>query len=237
MLRKRELPVCVPLPGIKFDIDRLLDGYQGLKHKRRNLWKENEGITGAHNQDFLKELDQNQFYEVSLTALDPSIDKTTVDQYKQDYKSKHTKVSHPAFDEGNWNHKTEDYIGSYFEEAIESQFIAQACRVRLHHLGAGKQIVPHIDYDPSYACRVIIPIQGTDNVTNVFWVGKERQEYHLEANGSAYYLNTGYKHAVEHNGTEDRIALVTTFTTQEDIELISRTHKYGAITHNQNIQA
>jgi len=237
VLRKRDLPVCVPLPGIKFDIDKLQEGYHDLKHKMRNLWTENEGITGAHNQDFLKELDQNQFYEVSLTALDPSIDKTTVDQYKQDYKSKHTKVSHPAFDEGNWNHKTEDYIGSYFEEAIESQFIAQACRVRLHHLGAGKQIVPHIDYDPSYACRVIIPIQGTDNVTNVFWVGKERQEYHLEANGSAYYLNTGYKHAVEHNGTDDRIALVTTFTTQEDFELISRKHKYAAITHNQNIQA
>ena len=68
MLRKRDLPVCVPLPGIKFDIDRLQEGYQGLKHKMRNLWKENEGITGEHNQDFLKELDQNQFDSEGLVV-------------------------------------------------------------------------------------------------------------------------------------------------------------------------
>jgi hypothetical protein len=221
ILRKRDLPVCVPLPGIKFDIDKLKEGYNALKYKMRNLWEENDGITGAHNQEFLKQLDLNQFFEVSLTTLDPSIDTTTVDQYKQDYKTKHNKRSHPAFDEGRWNYKTDDYKGSCFEQAIESQFIGEACRVRLHHLGAGKQIVPHIDYDPSYGCRVIVPVQGTDDVTNVFWKGKERQEYHLEANGSAYFINNGYRHAVYHNGSEDRIALVATFTTQEDFQSIA----------------
>jgi len=53
------------------------------------------------------------------------------------------------------------------------------------------------------------------------WVGKERQEYYLHADGSAYFLNTGYKHAVYHNGDKDRIALVATFTTQEDFESLA----------------
>ena len=39
MLRKRDLPICAPLPGISFDIDKLKEGYEGLKHKMRNLWK------------------------------------------------------------------------------------------------------------------------------------------------------------------------------------------------------
>jgi len=236
MLRKRDLPVCVPLPGIKFDIEKLKEGYNSLKHKMRSLYYENDGIAVAHNQQFLADLDQNQFFEVSLTTIDPSIDTSNTDHYKHDYKSKHNKVSHPAFDEGNWNHKQDYYKGSYFEEALESQFIGEACRVRLHHLGAGKQIPPHIDYDPSYACRVIIPIQGTDNVTNVLWVGKERQEYHLEANGGAYFLNIGYRHAVYHNGDEDRIALVATFTTQEDFQSIALRKDYGiSELRNQNI--
>jgi len=35
--------------------------------------------------------------------------------------------------------------------------------------------------------------------------------------GSAYFLNVGYKHSVEHNGTEDRIALMFSLPTQEDV--------------------
>jgi hypothetical protein len=35
--------------------------------------------------------------------------------------------------------------------------------------------------------------------------------------GSAYFLNVGYKHSVEHNGTNDRIALMFSLPTQEDI--------------------
>ena len=221
MLRKRDLPVCVPLPGIKFDIEKMKQEYKALDHMFRNLFEENEGITDAHNQEFLKDLNSNEFLEVALTGLDPSIDKTNINDYNHDYKSKHNKISHPAFDEGNWNHKLEHYKGSYFEHAIESQFKAEAVRVRVHKLFPGKEIAPHIDYDPSYACRVIIPIEGTDGITNVFWVGKERQEYFLHANGSAYFLNTGYKHAVYHNGDKDRIALVATFTTQEDFQSIA----------------
>ena len=32
------------------------------------------------------------------------------------------------------------------------------------------------------------------------------------------FINIGYKHAVEHNGSEDRIALLFTLKSQEDVE-------------------
>ena len=66
--------------------------------------------------------------------------------------------------------------------------------------------------------RIVVPISGTANVTNAFWPRNQREEYNLEADGSAYFLNIGYKHAVEHNGTEDRIALLFTLKSQEDVE-------------------
>ncbi len=98
MLRKRDLPVCVPLPGIKFDIEKMKQEYKALDHMFRNLYEENKGITDAHNQEFLKDLNSNEFLEVALTGLDPSIDKTNINDYNHDYKSKHNKISHPDFD-------------------------------------------------------------------------------------------------------------------------------------------
>ena len=47
MLRKRDLPVCVPLPGIKFDIEKMKQEYKALDHMFRNLFEENEGITAV----------------------------------------------------------------------------------------------------------------------------------------------------------------------------------------------
>ena len=78
-------------------------------------------------------------------------------------------------------------------------------------------MTPHIDYDTTYAVRVIVPISGTEGVTNVFWPKNQRLEYNMINDGSAYFLNVGYKHSVEHNGTEDRIALMFSLPTQEDV--------------------
>ena len=74
------------------------------------------------------------------------------------------------------------------------------------------------NYDTTYAVRIIVPISGTNGVTNVFWPKNQRQELNMIADGSAYFLNVGYKHSVEHNGSEDRVALMFSLPTQEDIQ-------------------
>ena len=126
----------------------------------------------------------------------------------------------PTANEMLWDYPLDDYRGSYFEEAINANFKAETCRARIHLLEPGKDISPHIDYDPSYGVRVICPISGTEGVTNFFWYNGEKQEYNLPADGSVYFLNTGFKHAVENRGTENRIALVWTLKSQEDIECL-----------------
>ena len=40
------------------------------------------------------------------------------------------------------------------------------------------------------------------------------------SDGSAYFLNVGLRHSVEHRGTEDRIALMFSLPTQEDIQTL-----------------
>ena len=47
----------------------------------------------------------------------------------------------------------------------------------------GKGIMRLLGWSTSCAVRGIITIEGTYGITNVFWVGKERQEYFLHANG------------------------------------------------------
>ena len=113
------------------------------------------------------------------------------------------------------------FKASYLKETIEKQFNATPIRVRLTRIRAGKYLTPHIDYGPEYAIRVIVPIQGTSGVYNKVWRKGVEEEYEMPANGSAYFLNVGLKHSVEHRGDEDRISLMFSLPTQEDIETLT----------------
>ena len=62
-----------------------------------------------------------------------------------------------------------------------------------------------------------MPIQGTEGVYNKVWRRGVEEEYQMPSDGSAYFLNVGLKHSVEHRGEEDRIALMFSLPTQQDI--------------------
>lgn len=97
------------------------------------------------------------------------------------------------------------------------QFKGEPTRLRLVRLD-GKSIVdPHIDYDPSYATRVIIPIDATDECVNLFWV-KGCVEAHTLKPGKAYFLNTGFKHAVVNMAKMPRYTFMVTLKGTEDID-------------------
>ena len=237
--RKYQLPSVAPIPGIKFDMNKLREEVSRLNSEWVNVFQANRGLCATHEElanDNYHHFDQVNltYYEQSLTdvldltdlkkeckvrANSDDLGKTRI----QKYRTKITRAENlpPAMNEHNWYHPLPIYQGSYLKEAIENQFNATPIRVRLTRIRAGKYLTPHIDYGPEYAIRVIVPIQGTSGVYNKVWRKGVEEEYEMPANGSAYFLNIGLKHSVEHRGDEDRISLMFSLPTQEDIETLT----------------
>jgi len=157
--------------------------------------------------------------ECKITANSESLGKSKTEKYRT--KTRRLEGLPAPMNEHNWHHPLPIYKNSYLKEAIESQFNATPIRVRLSRIRSGKFLTPHIDYGPEYAVRVIVPIQGTDKVYNKVWRRGVEETYEMPANGSAYFLNVGLKHSVVHEGTEDRIALMFSLPTQEDIQTLA----------------
>ena len=230
MLKKRDLPACAPIPNIKFDINRMKEELSYIGDKWQNIYDANPGITKLHDQSFLAQI-YSTLHEIPLMSMSPEDMKKAEDFEIEDLgKSKTERVRNkkakganlpPTANEMLWDYPLDAYKGSYFEHAIKNNFKAEVCRARIHLLEPGKDISPHIDYDPSYGVRCICPISGTEGTTNYFWYNGEKQEYNLPADGSVYFLNTGFKHSVENRGDENRIALVWTLKSQEDIECLA----------------
>ena len=235
---KYQLPTFAKLPNIKFDIDLLKDEVKRLENEWVNLFQANRGLCSNHEE--LAENNHTHFDQINLTYYEPtlntlmdlsdlkaecrmiarseSLGKSKVDKFRT--KIRRLDSLPPAMNEHNWYHPLKIYEGSYIQHAIESQFNAAPIRVRLTRLKPGKDLTPHIDYGPDYAVRIIVPISGTTGVTNLFWVRNKLEEYNMNADGSAYFLNIGHRHAVRHEGNEDRISLMFSLPTQQDIQMI-----------------
>jgi hypothetical protein len=235
---KYQLPTFAKLPNIKFDIDLLKDEVKRLENEWVNLFQANRGLCSNHEE--LAENNYTHFDQINLTYYEPtlntlmdlsdlkaeckmiarseSLGKSKVDKFRT--KIRRLDSLPPAMNEHNWYHPLKIYEGSYIQHAIESQFNAVPIRVRLTRLKPGKDLTPHIDYGPDYAVRIIVPISGTTGVTNLFWVRNKLEEYNMNADGSAYFLNIGHRHAVRHEGNEDRISLMFSLPTQQDIQMI-----------------
>lgn len=228
MLKKRNLPACAKIPNVHFDLDKVKEQIANLDGWG-DVYVTNKGITEFHQNRFIDSLNENDFREHSFTTIRPEYVTDDVklellgNRKSEIYRNKHFKTNKlsPIGNELNWDYPLPGYMGSYIQTEIARQFKADSCRVRIHWLPAGKEIIPHIDYDPSYAVRFVMPISGTTGVINAFWPNNKREEYNLEADGSVYFVNTGYVHSVEHNGPKDRIALLFTLKSQEDIECIA----------------
>lgn len=233
--RKFNYPAVAKIPNIKFDIQLLREEVTRLNDKWVNLFQANRGLCATHPE--LAESNYHHFNQINLTYFEPTHDEfLELTDLREECKvissseslgntkaQRHnTKINRlstlpPAMNEHNWYHPLAIYENSYIQYAIESQFKAKPIRVRLSRIEPGKFLTPHIDYDTTYAVRVIVPISGTEGVTNVVWPKNQREEYNMTCDGSAYFLNVGYKHSVEHNGSDYRIALMFSLASQEDI--------------------
>lgn len=233
MLKKYDLPAIIKISNIKFDIDNLIDNFKQLESKFTDVVTANKMFC-TNNPSLVKDVYSN-FEQVTLMDMPSS--KTPKLNLKgskicdnqenkklsktQLYRLKSRKLTgeggiDPSLDETNYNVPSADYKGSYFEKVIGS-FKDKAIRARLTKLKAGTKITPHIDYDPSYATRIIIPIISNKKVINQFWIRGKYQEHYIKADGSAYFLNTGFRHGVLNESDEDRICLMFSLLGQEDI--------------------
>ena len=232
---KYQLPVCTALPDIKFDLIELKKEVDRLSAEWVNLFQANRGLCSNHPT--LAENNYHHFDQINLTYFEPTLNKLLDltelknecrtlanstelgDSAVKRFRTKITRAKNliPAMNEHNWYHPLAIYEGSYIQKTIESQFKSSPIRVRLTRIRPGKELSPHIDYGPDYAVRIIVPIIGTDNVKNLFWNKGKIEEYHLAATGEAYIMNVGYKHAVQHEGTKDRLCLMFSLAGQEDL--------------------
>tara|TARA_A200000159_G_C7336073_1_gene345134 strand:- start:3726 stop:4427 length:702 start_codon:yes stop_codon:yes gene_type:complete len=229
MLKKRDLPVVAPIPGIRFNLDKIKEELAKIEHLWEDIYKANPGITKLHDPSFVDNAYAN-LKEIPLMVMSPE-NMAKADDFeledlgatlRERIRNKKAKGDNlpPTANEMLWDYQTDACKGTYFEEALSGHFSAPVCRARLHFLAPGMSLQPHIDYDPSYGVRIVCPISGTDECINQFWVNGEYKEYNLPADGRVWFLNTGFKHGVVNNGTEPRIALLATLKSQEDIECL-----------------
>ena len=125
----------------------------------------------------------------------------------------------PRLNERNYTKPTKFLKNSYFEECLQ-QFKAKVTRVRLVRLKAGCLLPAHIDYDPSFAVRILVPVQTNEFCVNYIWRRAEIESTYMKADGRPWFLNTGFPHGVGNYGQSDRITLMISLTGQEDLEEI-----------------
>jgi hypothetical protein len=202
--RKYQLPPVAELKAIKIDLEKLQAECDKFANKYVDVITANPALCDNH-MELVKNVYDN-FHQINLTELNGESMEYT-DDVKERIRRK---------EEALYNKPTEDFLNSYFKE-ITDQFIENKMRVRITKLDPGKEISWHIDYDPTYAVRIIVPIYTNEGVRNLFRVKKEEIDVHLEA-GKAYFLNTGFAHAVFNKSNESRIALMFSLDGQRDIE-------------------
>lgn len=208
VLRKKyQLPTVAQLPQIEIDLTRLQSECDKVASQFVDVITANPALCMNH-EELVKNVYDN-FEQINLTELDGEMMEHT-DDIKERIRRR---------EETLYNKPTKLYEGSYFQEIV-NQFKSPAMRVRITKLEAGKQIPWHIDYDPSYATRIIIPIYTNTMVENWFKVKGVETNVHLEA-GKAYFLNTGFSHAVFNNSYMSRIALMFSLDGQDDLETIT----------------
>lgn len=219
MKLKYKLPNYAKLEN-KFDIEKLKKSVLELEHLFTNVYDANGKLCASHHK---LATDVHTFFDqINLTTND-NLEKISTEQCMELLETNSVKnrirenVTDSGIDEKSYNIPTPQYVNSYFQEVVES-FKADAIRVRITKLGAGKSLIPHIDYDPSYAVRIIVPIFSDKLCVNQFYRKNVLEEVHLEADGSAYFLNTGVKHSVVNNSSSDRIALMVSLNNTFDIE-------------------
>ncbi len=212
MRKKYQLPAFASLDQISIDLPRLQKAADDLVHCYTDVCSANPKLCEYHPSLVDKVYDN--FDQINLTVHNGLQEVGDATESKKARLRRNQNIK----EEGFFNKPTPEYTGSYFEKIV-SQFSHDAMRVRITRLNPGAEIPLHIDYDPTYATRVIVPIYSNDLVINRFKVKKDIIDGYL-APGKAWFLNTGFAHGVLNTGLSPRIALMFSLDGQDDLKTI-----------------
>ena len=201
-LSKHMLPTVADLK-LDIDLNTLRESTDRLNNQFKDVESANPGLCDNH-AELVKSVYDN-FEQINLTMPSEVLPHTTSIKERLRRKEEHL-----------YNVPTEEYTDSYFEKIV-TQCNSPASRIRITKLAPGKMIPWHVDYDVSYGVRCIVPIYGNDNVINLFKRDDKIEAYALK-DGTANFLNIGYKHAVINMSKTPRIALMFTLNGTKDIE-------------------
>ena len=201
-LSKHNLPTVADI-NLNIDLDTLRQATDRLNNQFKDVRSANPMLCMNH-EELVKSVYDN-FEQINLTTPSEILPHTTSIKERLRRKEEHL-----------YNVPTPEYTDSYFEQIV-SQCKSEASRIRITKLAPGKMIPWHVDYDINYGVRCIIPIYGSENVINLFKRDSKIEAYTLQ-NGTANFLNIGYKHAVINMSNKPRIALMFTLNGTKDIE-------------------
>jgi hypothetical protein len=233
MKLKHRLPSHSVVDHLSLTSDQLTSLVQcvnELESEFKSVLEINKELCGIHH-DLASRVYDN-FFQISLTDSTVENKSTTLEECEivdedihnrgliKSYRKRIelTTDSASPMNESTYTAKTKIY-DRYSEifDSIFSKIKGKSTRARLVKLSSGSNVTPHIDYDPSYAVRIIIPIIADNECLNVFWV-KNNIETVAFMPGKAYFLNTGYKHAVMNFSKHDRYTLLISINGTQDID-------------------
>ena len=200
-LSKHMLPTLADLK-LDIDLNTLRESTDRLNNQFKDVESANPGLCDNH-AELVKSVYDN-FEQINLTMPSEVLPHTTSIKERLRRKEEHL-----------YNVPTEEYTDSYFEKIV-TQCQSPASRIRITKLAPGKMIPFHVDYDVNYGVRCIVPIFGGENVVNLF--KRDKVEAYTLKDGTANFLNIGFKHAVINMSNRPRIALMFTLNGTKDIE-------------------
>jgi hypothetical protein len=167
-------------------------------------------------------LESEKFRQIQLTEFDKSKSRgpvevkatTMIERVKRQDPNDSRYV--PEADDHNYGVRTNMVTGEI--ERIFDMFTSRITRARLAYLGAGHEIKPHFDYDPSYVTRFHIPVLTHPDVSMFMQTKQGVQEQHLPADGRVYFFNAGLKHWVKNNSPYPRLHFIIDVHGQEELE-------------------
>lgn len=237
MLNRKQLPLVAKLNNIKVDVNAILEHcrqndlldstkYNDIKYsansKHQAFLVSNEFCkTNFFTENEAPTMEGEKYKQLYLTDFDESKASGKVNLHSTNIfeRTKRLDPSDPRYlpeaDELNYGVRNKYAIGPF--EDILNQFKGKITRVRLAYLSPGFSIRPHVDYDPSYITRYHVPLITNDDVVMGFSKGNSTHLYHMPADGSVFFFNSGMKHWVDNNGTEARLHLIIDTHGQEDL--------------------
>jgi hypothetical protein len=237
MLNRKQLPLVAKLNNIKVDINAILEHCRANDLLDDNKYNDIKYSANSKHQSFLvsnefcktnfftetdaQVMEGERYKQLYLTDFDETKSSGKVNLHGTNIfeRTKRLDPSDPRYlpeaDELNYGIRNK-YVTGPFEDIL-NKFKGKVTRVRLAYLTPGFSIKPHVDYDPSYITRYHIPLVTNDDVVMGFTKSDRDHLYHMPADGSVYFFNSGIKHWVDNNGTESRLHLIIDTHGQDDL--------------------